>query len=84
MALIDELKKILEREKLYVQDKFEEWVHLAKTTHQTIDRVLATSGYLTEAQMLRIFGECLGIVGSQPFLGRDRRRFGDTLHVALR
>jgi len=61
MALIDELKRILEREKLYVQDKFEEWVHLAKTTHQTIDRVLATSGYLTEAQMLRVFGECLGL-----------------------
>jgi general secretion pathway protein E len=61
MALIDELKKILEREKLYVQDKFEEWVHLAKTTHQTLDRVLATSGYLTESQMLRIFGECLGL-----------------------
>src|SRR6185295_17278537 len=33
MALIDELKRILEREKLYVQDKFEEWVTLAKTTH---------------------------------------------------
>jgi general secretion pathway protein E len=61
MALIDELKRILEREKLYVQDKFEEWVHLAKTTHQTLDRVLATSGYLTEAQMLRVFGECLGL-----------------------
>jgi general secretion pathway protein E len=61
MALIDELKRILEREKLYVQDKFEEWVNLAKTTHQTLDRVLSTSGYLTEAQMLRIFGECLGL-----------------------
>jgi general secretion pathway protein E len=61
MALIDELKRILEREKLYVQDKFEEWVHLAKTTHQTLDRVLATSGYLTETQMLRVFGECLGL-----------------------
>jgi general secretion pathway protein E len=61
MALIDELKRILEREKLYVQDKFEEWVNLAKTTHQTLDRVLATSGYLTEAQMLRVFGECLGL-----------------------
>ena len=30
MALIDELKRILEREKLYVQDKFEEWVNLAR------------------------------------------------------
>ncbi|HUR38704.1 MAG TPA: type II secretion system ATPase GspE [Planctomycetota bacterium] len=61
MALIDELKRILERDKLYVQDKFEEWVHLAKTTQQTLDRVLSTSGYLTESQMLRIFGECLGL-----------------------
>src|SRR6185295_1768533 len=61
MALLDELKRILEREQLYVQDKFEEWVTLAKTTHQTLDRVLSASGYLTEAQMLRIFGECLGL-----------------------
>jgi len=61
MALINELKKILQREGLYVQDKFEEWVNLAKTTRQTLDRVLNTSGYLTEAQMLSIFGECLGL-----------------------
>jgi len=61
MALIDELRTILEREKLYVKDKFEEWVNLARTTHQTLDRVLSTSGYLTEAQMLRVFGECLGL-----------------------
>jgi general secretion pathway protein E len=61
MALIENLKAILEREGLYVRDKFEEWVHLAHTTGQPLDRVLATSGYLTEAQMLRIFGECLGM-----------------------
>jgi general secretion pathway protein E len=61
MALLDGLKSILEREKLYVQDKFEEWVGLARTTRQPLDRVLTTSGYLTEAQMLRIFGECLGL-----------------------
>jgi len=59
VALIDDLRAILEREGLYVRDKFEEWVNLAKTTRQTLDRVLTTSGYLTEAQMLRIFGECL-------------------------
>ncbi len=59
MALIDDLRRILEREGLYVRDKFEEWVNLAQTTRQTMDRVLTTSGYLTEAQMLRIFGECL-------------------------
>ncbi len=61
MALIDGLRGILEREKLYVKDKFEEWVTLARTTHQPLDRVLAASGYLTEAQMLRVFGECLGL-----------------------
>ncbi|MFN3484336.1 MAG: type II secretion system ATPase GspE [Planctomycetota bacterium] len=61
MALIETLKSILEREGLYVRDKFEEWVRLAHTTGQPLDRVLATSGYLTEAQMLRIFGECLGM-----------------------
>ncbi|HXX92589.1 MAG TPA: type II secretion system ATPase GspE [Planctomycetota bacterium] len=60
MALIDSLKAILEREKLYVKDKFEEWVNLARTTHQPLDRVLSAAGYLTEGQMLRIFGECLG------------------------
>ena len=61
MALIDGLRGILEREKLYVKDKFEEWVNLSRTTHQPLDRVLATSGYLTEAQMLKVFGECLGL-----------------------
>jgi general secretion pathway protein E len=61
MSLVDGLKAILERENLYVQDKFEEWVNLARTTHQPLDRILATSGYLTEVQMLRIFGECLGL-----------------------
>ena len=61
MALIDELRRILEREKLYVKDKFEEWVTLAKTTQQTLDRILTTSGYLTEAQMLAIFGEVLDL-----------------------
>jgi general secretion pathway protein E len=61
MALIDGLKAILEREKLYVKDKFEEWVALARSTHQPLDRVLSAAGYLTEAQMLRIFGECLGL-----------------------
>ena len=66
MALLDELKGILEREGLYVQDKFEEWVGLARTTHQTLDRVLVTSGYLTEAQMLKAFGECLDM----PVLGK--------------
>ncbi len=71
MALIDDLKAILEREGLYVRDKFEEWVTLARTTHQTLDRVLVTSGYLTEAQMLRVFGECLKL----PVM----ERFGDVV-----
>ncbi len=61
MALIDGLKRILERDGLYVREKFEEWVHLAKTTHQPLDRVLSASGYLTEAQMLKAFGECLDL-----------------------
>jgi general secretion pathway protein E len=61
MALIDGLRGILQRDGLYAQGKFEEWVQLAQTTRQTLDRVLTTSGYLTEAQMLRAFGECLGI-----------------------
>jgi general secretion pathway protein E len=66
MALLDDLKGILERDGLYVQDKFEEWVGLARTTQQTLDRILVTSGYLTEAQMLKAFGECLQL----PVLGR--------------
>ncbi|MBI2900977.1 MAG: Flp pilus assembly complex ATPase component TadA, partial [Planctomycetes bacterium] len=59
MALIDRLKEILKRENLLVEEKFAEYASLAKTTHQTLDRVLVTSGYLTEVQMLRVFGECL-------------------------
>ena len=66
MPLLDNLKAILERDGLYVQDKFEEWVGLARTTQQTLDRILVTSGYLTEAQMLKAFGECLQL----PVLGR--------------
>src|SRR5262245_50752064 len=61
MSLIARLKDILKREGLYVEEKFEEWVSLAKSTHQTLDRVLTTSGYLTEKQMLEIFGECLSL-----------------------
>ncbi|HYF00370.1 MAG TPA: hypothetical protein VEJ18_15730, partial [Planctomycetota bacterium] len=63
---MERLKEILGRDGLYVQDKFEEWVHLARTTNQTLDRVLVTSGYLTEAQMLKAFGECLNM----PVMGR--------------
>ncbi len=61
MALIDTLKEILRRENLYTEEKFGEFVALARTTHQTLDRVLVSSGYITEAQMLHIFGECLGL-----------------------
>ena len=70
MALLNELKGILERDGLYVSGKFEEWVDLARTTHQPLDRVLVTAGYLTEAQMLKVFGECLRM----PVLGRDFQR----------
>ena len=66
MALLDTLRDVLRRENLLVEQKFEEWVSLAKTTRQPLDRVLVTSGYLTEAQMLRIFGEVLDL----PVLGR--------------
>ncbi len=61
MPLLDDLKEILRRESLYVEEKFAEWVALAKTANQTLDRVLLTSGYLTEIQMLKIFGECLSL-----------------------
>jgi general secretion pathway protein E len=59
MAQIDQLKAILKREGLYVEEKFEEWVALARTTGQTLDRILTAAGYLTEKQMLTVFGECL-------------------------
>ncbi|MBI2930577.1 MAG: Flp pilus assembly complex ATPase component TadA, partial [Planctomycetes bacterium] len=61
MALIQQLKQILRREGLYIEEKFEEWVALARTTNQTLDRVLTASGYLTEKQMLQVFGECLNL-----------------------
>ncbi|MBI4565040.1 MAG: type II secretion system ATPase GspE [Planctomycetes bacterium] len=59
MASIDQLKEALKREGLYVEDKFEEWVVVAKSTHQTLDRILTASGYLTEKQMLELFGKVL-------------------------
>jgi len=59
MSHLDQLKDVLKREGLYVEDKFEEWVELARTTGQTLDRILTAAGYLTEKQMLQIFGECL-------------------------
>jgi general secretion pathway protein E len=59
MAQIDQLKAVLKREGLYVEEKFEEWVALARTTGQTLDRILTAAGYLTEKQMLKVFGECL-------------------------
>ncbi|MHC4607957.1 MAG: GspE/PulE family protein, partial [Planctomycetota bacterium] len=62
MTLIDSLKKTLKDKGLFLEDKFQEWVSLAQTTNQTLDRVLLTSGYLTEQQMLEIFGECLGLL----------------------
>ena len=39
MALIEDLRGILERAGLYGRDKLEAWVTLARTTHQTPDRV---------------------------------------------
>jgi len=60
-ALFQQLTGILQREGLYVEEKFQEWVSLARTTNQTLDRVLTAAGYLTEKQMLAIFGECLSL-----------------------
>ena len=37
MSLIEDLKEILRREELFVEDKFDEWVSVAKTTSQTLD-----------------------------------------------
>jgi general secretion pathway protein E len=61
VSQLEQLKAVLRREGLYVEEKFEEWVTLAQTTGQTLDRVLTAAGYLTEKQMLNIFGECLGL-----------------------
>ena len=59
MAQLDQLKAVLKREGLSVEEKFEEWVALGRTTGQTLDRILTAAGYLTERQMLQVFGECL-------------------------
>jgi general secretion pathway protein E len=59
MAQLDQLKTVLKREGLYVEEKFEEWVSLARTTGQTLDRILTAAGYLTEKQMLAVFAETL-------------------------
>jgi general secretion pathway protein E len=62
MSFLERLESILEREGLLVKEKFEEWIELSRSTGQTLDRILTSSGYLTEKQMLRIFGECLGLL----------------------
>jgi general secretion pathway protein E len=55
------LEQVLEEEGLMVRDKFDEWLQLAGQTGQTLDRILTGSGYLTETQMLEVFGKCLGM-----------------------
>ena len=49
MSLIDDLKSVLAEKELYVEEKFNEWVELANSTNQTLDRVLLTSGYPRDA-----------------------------------
>ena len=59
VALVDRLKDVLKKRQLYVEDKFNEWVSLAEASGSTLDRILSQSGYLTESQMLDVFGELL-------------------------
>jgi general secretion pathway protein E len=57
--LIAQLKRVLAKRNLLVEEKFREWVGVAETSGQTLDRVLSQTGYLTERQMLEVFGEVL-------------------------
>jgi general secretion pathway protein E len=61
MVLKDVLARAHEAEGLTAGDKLDEWMALARQTGQTLDRVLTTSGFLTERQMLATFGRCLAL-----------------------
>ncbi len=61
MDFVRRLEQELESEGLLVKDKFDEWIGLSRSTGQPLDRILTASGYLTEKQMLGIFGRCLQI-----------------------
>ena len=60
-ALVDKLRNVLKKKGLFVEDKFNEWLNLTEATGQTLDRILSSSGYLTEIQMLEVFGSVLDL-----------------------
>jgi general secretion pathway protein E len=59
MILKDVLARALADEGLQAGDKLDEWMAMARQTGQTLDRVLTASGFITERQMLALFGRCL-------------------------
>ncbi len=52
---------ILRDEKLLDEARLEECLGIEKETGQTLDRVLLQKGYLTEADILRVFARALGV-----------------------
>ena len=53
--------RILREEKLLDEERLEECLALEAESGQTLDRVLLQKGYLTEADILRVFGRAMGL-----------------------
>jgi general secretion pathway protein E len=60
-SLTDSIREALEKRGLFVEERFQQLLEITRATGQTLDRALVSSGYLTEKQMLEVFGEVLGI-----------------------
>lgn len=54
-------KTILKEEGIELEDKLDDCLKITKSTNQTLDRVLVNHGYITEKQMIKIFGKWLNI-----------------------
>jgi len=57
----DAVVRILREEKLLDEPRLEECLALEQESGQTLDRVLLQKGYLTEADILRVFSRAMGI-----------------------
>ncbi len=57
----ERVRSIILSEGLLDEERFEECVALQEETGQTLDRIFVQKGYLTEHDVLRIFGLVLGI-----------------------
>ncbi len=57
----EQLRRLLTSRDLLSAERFEECVNEEAHTGESLDRILIVKGYLTEIDMLRAFGEVLGL-----------------------